>query len=629
MDSHGQSRLTKVAGFRVGAYALWEIQVFQTSSAIEHRTSTIIPLADSDQKTMNEHFHERGVRRIPLLLSIATLLLAGFSVAASYFRIAWSDGILQFDFAVVNIVTIGVGLLLAIVWSIWLFFWSDWSVFWSRFVPFVVFVTVVGGIACFRPLFKGGMVPDRWEPRWWASHTIATNIENRSVPFTDVDPAAFPQYLGPNRNGRIDNFTIDVARIIDSERMWKRSIGAGWSGIVAANDVAFTMQQNGEFETVQCFEIESGLVCWEYRHQRRHDDDLGGIGPRATPTMDGDNLYAQGANGLLVCLKAADGSLIWQKDLSKLLSILLDEGKTTRGEAFQTEKFNVVWGRSGSPLIVDDMVVVPGGGPDGETNVSLIAFDKLTGDERWRGGDSPIGYSSPVLMTLDGVRQIVTVNESIVAGYQPDNGNELWRFDQPGHSDSDANTSQPVQVGANQVLTSKGYGLGGKLIEVNDDNGKWTTKQIWASQRVLKTKLTSAVIHDAFAYSISDGILECVELATGERIWKAGRYGHGQILLVGDTLLVHSEDSFLTAVPATPDGHSELGRIETVSGVCWNTICLYKNFVIIRSDVEAACFRLPERTESTNPADKANDDLDVKSGNEPDLKPEPDPAVEK
>ena len=506
---------------------------------------------------MNKHDDEQRIRKIPLILSIATVLLVGFAVAANYFRVEWSDGFLRFDFAVVNLATMGIGLLLAIAWSIWLFFASGFSGFWSRLVPFVVFVTIVGGMVCFRPVFKGGMAPDRWEPRWWASRTLAFNEQNKSVAFGLVDPDAFPQYLGPNRNGRIDNSKVDLSRIINAERMWKRSIGAGWSGIVAANNVAFTMQQNGEYETVQCFEIESGIVCWEYKHQRRHDDDLGGVGPRATPTLDGDKLYAQGANGLLVCLNATDGTLVWEKDLSKLLSIPLEEGKTTRGEAFQMEKFNVVWGRSCSPLIVDDMVIVAGGGPVGGTNVSLIAFDKLSGDEKWRGGDSPIGYSSPVLMTLDGVRQIVTVNESTVAGYEPVTGKELWSFGQPGHSDSDANTSQPVQVGNNQVLTSKGYGLGGQLIEVEEENGKWIAKQVWVSKRVLKTKLTKHVVHDGHLFAISDGILECADSKTGERIWKAGRYGHGQLLLVGETLLVHSENGFLAAVPATPKAYSE------------------------------------------------------------------------
>ena len=578
---------------------------------------------------MNKYHHEQGIRKIPLLLSIATVLLVGFGVAANYFRVEWSDGFLQFDFAIVNLATMGLGLLLAIAWSLWLFFASHNSGFWSRLVPFLVFVAIVGGMVCFRPVFKGGMAPDRWEPRWWTSRTIAFNELNRSVAFDVVDPDAFPQYLGPNRNGRIDNSNVDFSRIIDAERMWKRTIGAGWSGIVAANDVAFTMQQNGEYETVQCFEIESGLVCWEYKHQRRHDDDLGGVGPRGTPTIDGDKLYAQGANGLLVCLSAADGSLIWEKDLSKLLSIPLEEGKTTRGEAYQTEKFNVAWGRSCSPLIVDDMVVVAGGGPIGGTQVSLIAFHKLSGDEKWRGGDSPIGYSSPILMTLDGVRQIVTVNESTVAGYESANGKELWRFDQPGHSDSDANTSQPVQVGSNQVLTSKGYGLGGQLIEVNFENTSWTAKQVWPSQRVLKTKLTSSIVHNGHVYAISDGILECVDVTNGERIWKAGRYGHGQLLLVGDTLLVHSENGFLATVPATPEGYSELGRFDTVSGVCWNTICLYKDFVLVRSDTEAACFRLPVQAEPDDSDVKSEVDANVDNGGEADKETDPDAAAVK
>ncbi len=275
------------------------------------------------------------------------------------------------------------------------------------------------------------------------------------------------------------------------------------------------------------------------------------------------------------------GELLWRRD------IVADVGSD------RTTDLNLVtWGRSGSPLVVDNKVVVPGGGRTGQC-VSLIAYDRESGTEVWRGGTDQISYSSPDLMRLAGREQIVVVNEGAVAGYDPETGSELWRHERTGHSSSDANTSQPRQVGEDRLLVTKGYSLGAELLKLElTEEGNFNASQVWQNRRVLRTKLTSAVVHGALAFGLNEGILECVDLTNGERLWKSGRFRHGQILVVGDDLLVLSEDGQLYQMPASREKPEMPPALPALYGITWNNLCLWKDYLLVRNSRQAACFRV-------------------------------------
>ena len=345
------------------------------------------------------------------------------------------------------------------------------------------------------------------------------------------------------------------------------------------------MEQRGTTELVTCYEIASGFLQWSHGTEARHENPMGGVGPRCTPTIDEGRVYTLGATGVLSCLDGSSGQPLWVHDLLGMV-----------GLTPEADERNVAWGRAASPLIVGSLVVVPVGGPRDGRKVSLVAFDKTTGERIWEGGQQQVGYSSPVLATIHGVPQIAIVNESSVSGHAVDTGHELWRRPWSGSSNAQANTSQAVVVGEDRILVSKGYGGGAELFRITFDSENWNTEPIW-KENVLKTKLTNVVIHDGHAYGLDDGILSCVEVETGRRRWKRGRYGHGQILLVGDSLLVLAESGELWMVQPTPEGHEVLGRMPVLDGITWNNLCLYGTRLLVRNAEQAACYELSIQTQ--------------------------------
>jgi outer membrane protein assembly factor BamB len=223
---------------------------------------------------------------------------------------------------------------------------------------------------------------------------------------------------------------------------------------------------------------------------------------------------------------------------------------------------------------------------------SLVAYHKETGQPVWQAGSDTASYASPVLATLAGRRQILSVNAGSVTGHDPADGRVLWEYEWPGKT---AKCSQPVPLEGDRVFISAGYGLGCALLQVTaGDDDKLTAKKIWSNHH-LRTRLTNVVICDGFVYGLDDGILECLDLANGELRWKDGRYGHGQVLLVDRLLLVTTEFGDVALVEVNPNEHRELARFAALTGKTWNNPALAGRYLLVRNDQEAACYELPEK----------------------------------
>lgn len=477
--------------------------------------------------------------------------------------------------------------------AIWLLSWFLFKSSYSREARLLVvgLILFLAGLKYCFPIvsMSGTLVPSfrwRWSPPADALLAKAEPVaaERKGIDLSTVTDDDFPQFLGPNRNAALTD--IDLARDWQGappKLRWRQKIGAGWAAFSAVNGYAVTLEQRGEEELVTCYEISTGKLVWSQSERTRHESFLGGIGPRSTPTIAHGKVYALGATGRLRCLDGATGEVVWKKDLLELVG------------SSQTQDEQVVfWGRANSPLVVDDLVIVPAGGPSGKKFVSLIAFHRETGEKVWEAGDTQISYVSPMFATLAGEPTILSINESNLTAHDPKNGQIRWSFPWPGNSTQDANSSQPQLLPGDRILLTKGYGAGAAMLQVSkSEQGEWKVEESWRNQRSLKTKYTNVAIVDECAFGLSDGILECVDLTNGRSLWKKGRYEHGQLLAVDDLLLVISEDGELVLLEASPRAHRELGKFPALEGRTWNNLCLYGKLLLVRNGEEAACYELP------------------------------------
>lgn len=434
--------------------------------------------------------------------------------------------------------------------------------------------------------FSGSMIPEL-APRFGEGRrgAPALALEEATVDLVTTTPADFPGFLGKGRDALVPG--VGLARDWGTrppELLWRHAVGAGWSGFAVVNGVAVTMEQWDDDEAVTAYDARTGELRWAHTSPGHFDHILGGEGPRSTPAIAGGRVYALGAFGRLSCLDGATGTTVWEKDLLAELGI-------TR----EIDARNLQNGRSNSPLVVDDLVVVPGGGDPEGRMAGLIAYDARTGERVWEGPPRQISFSSPQVALLAGVRQLLIVNEDTLSGHALASGALLWEREWPGRSNNDAAVSQAVAVPPDRVFVSKGYGGGSMLLELAPkDDGTFDARAVWRSRRAMRTKFTNVVVQDGHVYGLSDGILECIDLETGERVWKDGRYGHGQILGVDRLLLVLTEEGEVVLVEATPDvPDRELGRFQALEGKTWNNLALHGDVLLVRNSEEAAAYRLP------------------------------------
>jgi len=393
-----------------------------------------------------------------------------------------------------------------------------------------------------------------------------------------VAPAAssarnyWTNFRGPNRDGRYEERAVKVNWPAGGLKpMWKQPVGGGFSSFVVADSTAYTIEQRRAQEVVVAYNVETGRELWAHGWNAEFSPDNTGDGPRSTPTWDAGRLYALGAEGELRVLDAKTGKLHWQKN------ILSDNGAS-----------NIQWGMAASPLIVDDKVVVLAGGTSGK---GVVAYNKMTGARVWSSMNDRASYTSPMLVTLAGKRQILVVTASHIAGLDPADGAALWSH--PWDVSYGINVSQPLVVGANRFLITAGYGKGAALVELQGSGRSFTPKVVWENIN-LKTKFNSPVVHNGHAYGLDEGILTCVDLATGERKWKGGRYGYGQVLLASNHLIVTTDAGEIVLVKADPAGYAEVTKFSALSGKTWNVPALANGRLLVRNGNEMAAYNLSE-----------------------------------
>ena len=376
-------------------------------------------------------------------------------------------------------------------------------------------------------------------------------------------------FRGPNRDGRYDELQVltqwPASGLVP---VWKQPIGVGYASFVIADGRAHTIEQRRGQEVVTAYDVATGREIWKQGWNAEYSDSTGD-GPRATPTWDEGRIYALGATGELRCLDAKTGAVAWGRNI-------LTENQAS----------NLSWAMAASPLVVDDKVIVLPGGANGK---SIVAYNKLTGAPVWKSQNDAQAYVSPMLVTLAGRRQVVVVSASRVMGLAPEDGSLLWSY--VWDTDMGINASQPIVVDKNRLFISAGYGKGAALIEVSGGGKNFEARKLWENIN-MKNKFNSSVLHEGYIYGLDEGILVCLDVNTGERKWKGGRYGYGQVILASGHLIISSESGELALVKATPQQYTEVARFAALEGKTWNNPAIAGGRLLVRNANQMAAYNI-------------------------------------
>jgi outer membrane protein assembly factor BamB len=427
---------------------------------------------------------------------------------------------------------------------------------------------------------SGDLIPEyhwRWTPtpeQMFLSEHSDPDADTSSAFGTStvrLQPGDWPGFRGPKRDGIVHGVAIRTDwHTAPPAEIWRNRVGPAWSSIIVVDGRLFTQEQRGQMEAVVCYDAATGKELWSHEDKARFDEETAGPGPRATPCFLDGRIYSLGCTGIVNCLDAATGESVWQRAVAE------DCGAAEPH-----------WGFTSSPIAFGDLVVVFGGGQAGK---DLVAYRAKSGDIVWTAAVGETSYGSPQLAKVCGQEQILMLSNRCVCGVEPDTGKVLWEH-LVTVPPSAPRSIVPLVPDASQVLFASEGDIGLALLEVKRDGKSWTANQRWQS-RGLKPAFNDPVVWKGSVYGFDGRIFACVDLETGQKRWKSGRYGEGQELLIADQdlLLIISETGELILVRANPERQEELVRFQVLDGKTWNHPALVGGRLYVRNAKEMACY---------------------------------------
>ncbi|MSU59831.1 MAG: hypothetical protein EXS35_16975 [Pedosphaera sp.] len=423
--------------------------------------------------------------------------------------------------------------------------------------------------------WRGGYIP---RLTWHKTYTDLAALERSRAEQAKLAPKESPRaiappywtgFRGPNRDGHYDEQPIRTNWPAGGLKLlWKQPCGGGYSSFAIAEGRAFTLEQRREIEVAVAYDVETGRELWTNGWTARFTEMHSDEGPRTTPEYRDGKIYVLGATGELRCIASAGGETIWRTNICEL--------NNTGPPAY---------GHAGSPLVVDDKVIV-------ETYTTgrgeVLCFNRADGRILWRTPTITLGYVSPTLATFGGERQVIFGGRPDVFALRLDDGVMRWTVPWP-ILNNERPIAQPVLVGTNRILFSAAYLTGATLFEINRTGDTFAAKEIWKSRK-LKNKFAASVLHDGFIYGLDEDILTCLDAATGEQKWKDGRYGYGEVVLASGHLVVLCGNGDLALVRPSPERLVELARFHAINGKTWNYPAIAGGKLLVRNLAEMACF---------------------------------------
>lgn len=388
-----------------------------------------------------------------------------------------------------------------------------------------------------------------------------------------IATAEWPGFRGADRMGHTKAPTLATDWQANPPKLlWKKPVGAGWSSFAVAGPFAFTQEQRGPNEVVACYDIATGNEVWTQQREARFDEPMGGPGPRATPTLADGAVFVASASGMLQRLKASTGEVVWQQDFKSLSG----------------RKELPMWGYAASPLVTNSLVVLYAGG---EGDKGVMAFDAASGQPKWSVACGLESYSSPQLSKVLGEDTLLMLTNGGLLFLDPTTGKTRlsyeWKFQ--GYR-----ALQPTVIGDDVILLPTPMSEGTRAIRVSKKGDQLAAEELWTSKQ-LKTDFSDLIAHKGYLYGIDGSMFSCLDLKTGTRAWKDGRYGKGQALLLdsSDQILISAEDGRVVLLQADPTAHKEITSFQALKGKTWNHPVLIGDKLLVRNATEAACYALP------------------------------------
>jgi outer membrane protein assembly factor BamB len=365
--------------------------------------------------------------------------------------------------------------------------------------------------------------------------SLSTAVSNRTLD-------DWPQWRGPNRDGRsAERGLLKTWPAGGPPLAWQaKGAGEGYSSFAAADGRLITLGARGDREYVIAFDAGSGKQLWATAHGRRFGNDRGD-GPRGTPTVEGDRIYAFGASGDLSVLEASSGKVLWA------VNVLQKFGGS-----------NITWGLSESPLVLADRILVNAGGPQS----SIVALNKKDGAVLWRSQSDEAGYSSAVLHEGGGVREAIFFTGQRALGVDVADGRLLWSYDKVANGT--ANIATPI-VRGNHVFLSSDYGTGAALLELTPGGGSVRAREVYFTKEMRNHHASSVLVGD-YLYGFSSAILTAMRFDSGQVAWRDRSVGKGSLVFADERLYLFSENGVVGLAEAAPDAYREHGRFQIKTG---------------------------------------------------------------
>ena len=308
-----------------------------------------------------------------------------------------------------------------------------------------------------------------------------------------------------------------------------------------------------------CFDAKTGAPLWKFKLGTNPYIDQGN-GPRATPLVDGNIVYMIDGFAKLFAVNAQTGESIWQRDLVREYGSRVPR-----------------WGYSNSPMVLGNKLIVTVGG---KRDYAFMAFDKKTGAEIWHAGNDEPGYASPILATIAGTQQLIFFSATGLHGVSPSHGTIYWKYG--WRTSYDVNAANPIFIAPDKIYISSSYGTGAAVVQISKRGSRFEVDTVWKN-RIMKNHFNSSVLWQGYIYGFDNGILKCIEVLTGEEMWKARGFQKGELILADGHLIVLGEQGDLGVVEANPSEYRLKAKSKVLSGRCWSMPTLANGVLYVRN----------------------------------------------